>query len=49
LAINLDYQRAASKKIGSTVTEVEGGSHTTMVSHPDVVAKAILEAISAGS
>lgn len=44
-AINSDYQRATAEKIGAKVTEVEGGSHTTLVSHPDEVAKVILEAV----
>ncbi|KQO05418.1 hypothetical protein ASF06_18175 [Agreia sp. Leaf244] len=45
--INPDYQRDKSRKFGSTVTEVEGGSHATLISHADEVADVILAAVSA--
>jgi pimeloyl-ACP methyl ester carboxylesterase len=44
--INPEYQRAAAKKIGATLTEVPGGSHTMLVSRSDEVAKVIMEAVS---
>jgi len=44
-AINPDYQRATAKKIGATVTELEGGSHSIAVSRSAEVATAIIEAV----
>lgn len=43
--INPDYQRATAEKIGSTITEVEGGSHSIAISHSDEVADVILAAV----
>ncbi|MCW2783222.1 MAG: alpha/beta hydrolase [Marmoricola sp.] len=44
-AINPDYQRATAKKIGATVTELAGGSHSIAVSRSEEVADVILEAV----
>ncbi|MFB2597100.1 alpha/beta fold hydrolase [Herbiconiux sp. P17] len=46
-AINPDYQRSVSAKIGAITTEIEGGSHSIAVSHPDAVAGVILAAVRA--
>ncbi|MET1074813.1 MAG: alpha/beta hydrolase [Umezawaea sp.] len=44
-AIHPDSQRAAAKRLGATTIEVEGGSHSIAVSHPDEVANLVLEAV----
>ncbi|MEU8982767.1 alpha/beta hydrolase [Streptomyces sp. NPDC048309] len=44
-AINPDAERAAAKRIGATVTEIDGGSHAIALSHPDEVAQVILGAL----
>jgi pimeloyl-ACP methyl ester carboxylesterase len=44
-AIDPDYQRATAAKIGATVTELEGGSHSIAVSRADEVARVILAAV----
>jgi len=46
-AINPDYQRAIAKKIGATVTELDGGSHSIAISRSEEVADVILEAVRA--
>ena len=46
-AINPDYQRSVSTKIGATTTEIDGGSHSIAVSHPAEVAEVILAAVRA--
>lgn len=42
--INPDLERWMYKRAKSTVTEVEGSSHTVFLSHPDVVVKVIEDA-----
>lgn len=42
-----DYQRASAAKVGATLTELEGGSHSIAVSRPDEVAAVILDAVNA--
>ncbi len=44
-AIHPDVHRFCYERAGATVVEVEGSSHAVMVSHPDVVADTIREAI----
>jgi len=44
-SINPDYQRATAQKIGATVTELEGGSHSIAISRADEVADVILSAV----
>lgn len=44
-AIDPGYQRATAAKIGATVTELEGGSHSIAVSRPAEVAAVILAAV----
>jgi pimeloyl-ACP methyl ester carboxylesterase len=45
-AINPDAERAAAKRMGSTVTEIAGGSHAIALSHADEVAQIIVGALS---
>jgi pimeloyl-ACP methyl ester carboxylesterase len=48
--IPADVQRFGAKRAGSRGTrEIQGGSHAVAVSHPDVVAASILEAVDAVS
>ncbi|PJJ65175.1 alpha/beta fold hydrolase [Compostimonas suwonensis] len=44
-AINPDSQRAAVARLGATVTEIEGGSHSIAVSHSAEVAEVIVSAV----
>ncbi|MFJ3307418.1 alpha/beta fold hydrolase [Streptomyces sp. NPDC086549] len=44
-AINPDAERAAAKRIGATVTEIDGGSHAIALSHADEVAQVVLGAL----
>ncbi|WP_323139377.1 alpha/beta fold hydrolase [Streptomyces sp. NBC_01549] len=44
-AINPDAERAAAKRMGSTVTEIAGGSHAIALSHADEVAQIIVRAL----
>jgi pimeloyl-ACP methyl ester carboxylesterase len=43
--INPEVHRFSYDRAGATVVEVEGSSHVVMISHPDVVAKLIREAV----
>jgi pimeloyl-ACP methyl ester carboxylesterase len=38
-------ERAMAKRANSTVTEFDGGSHLTLISHPEAVTAVILEAV----
>jgi pimeloyl-ACP methyl ester carboxylesterase len=44
-AINPDSERAAAQKLGSTMSEIAGGSHLIMLSHSETVTNVILEAL----
>ena len=44
-AINPDYQRETAKKIGATLVEIPGGSHSIAISRPDEVTAAIADAV----
>jgi pimeloyl-ACP methyl ester carboxylesterase len=49
LMVNPDAERATAKRIGATTIVVRGSSHASPVSHPDVVAGAIMAAARAGA
>ena len=44
-AIHPDVHRFSYERAGSTVTEVEGASHAVFISHPEIVARVIREAL----
>jgi pimeloyl-ACP methyl ester carboxylesterase len=44
-AINPDLHHFSYERAGTTVTEVDGASHVVMLSHPDVVAGLICQAV----
>lgn len=48
-AINPDSERAAAKKLGSTMSEIAGGSHLIMLSQAETVTNVILEALASVS
>ena len=47
--INPDAERATAKRIRATTIVVRGASYASPVSHPDVVADAIMAAARAGA
>jgi pimeloyl-ACP methyl ester carboxylesterase len=46
-AINPDSERAAAKRMGSTMVRIDGGSHAIALSQPTRVAAVILDAVAA--
>jgi pimeloyl-ACP methyl ester carboxylesterase len=46
-AINPDSEQAAAKRMGSTMVEIDGGSHSIALSQPTRVAAVILDAVAA--
>jgi pimeloyl-ACP methyl ester carboxylesterase len=46
-AAGADITRSMAERAGSTITEVEGGSHVVMISEPEAVADVILQAVAA--
>ena len=46
-AIDPGVHRFSYERIGATVTEIDGGSHVTMVSHPKEVAEVVMAAVHA--
>ncbi len=46
-AIHPDVHRFSYERAGATVVEVEGASHAVMLSHPEVVADTIRQAVEA--
>ena len=47
--INPDSERAAGERMGATIVEVPGGSHSIALSQPDQVARVIMDAVNAVS
>jgi pimeloyl-ACP methyl ester carboxylesterase len=45
--INPASERAAAQRMGATMVEIEGGSHSIAISHPDRVVEVILDALAA--
>jgi pimeloyl-ACP methyl ester carboxylesterase len=45
--INPEVHRFSYERMGATITEVEGASHVVMISHPDVVAAVVRDAVAA--
>jgi pimeloyl-ACP methyl ester carboxylesterase len=47
--INPDSERAAAQRMGATMVEIEGGSHSIAISQPDRVTEVIRDALAAGT
>ena len=43
--IDPGVHRFSYKRMGATVTEIEGGSHVVMISHPKEVARIVMTAV----